>query len=1020
MIVPNYFENLKVLHQGTMPNRSYYIPASEQRNDLVENREKSDRFQLLNGNWKFQYFESVHELKEEFYREDYNSNTWDWIPVPSVWQNYGYDHHQYTNWRYPFPFDPPYLPYENPCGAYIHTFSYVSDDDAPTVFLNFEGVDSCFYVWLNGSFVGYSQVSHSTSEFDISKFIREGNNLLAVLVVKWCDGSYLEDQDKFRTTGIFRDVYLLKRPENHLWDYFITTENKEACSKVRIQLQPSGCMGAISIYIKNAIGEKVAGTESVPNADGEPYAVDLEIDNPILWNPEKPYLYTIIFETSNEVITDRIGLRSIYTVNNIVYLNDVPIKFRGVNRHDSDPFTGPVISIAHMKRDLQMIKAHNFNAIRTSHYPNAPMFYQLCDEYGFLVVDEADLEGHGVLGRYVPNDDQKERRKQLWNEPFADNPEYLDSIKDRVLLCVQRDKNRPCVVVWSAGNESGYGYCFEQVLGMVKEIDNTRLVHYEGAQYTNPIRKYDYSNLDLYSNMYASMEMLQEYVESNPDKPYLICEYSHAMGNGPGDLEDYWKMFQKYDCLCGGFVWEWCDHAVFAGYAENGKAKFLYGGDHNEYPHDGNFCMDGLVYPDRRPHTGLLEYKNVNRPLRVTAYNADEGCLELRNYMDFTEFSEYVFLEYEMSCDGEIVTQGIVEELPIIFPNQTGCVSLPIEVPTAGRCFLKINYRLKNDTCLLSKGSSLGFDEIVIPNQDGRNQTAVNLLSNRTLNLNPVRVSDDHRYITVSSNDFTYTYDKFTAAFQKMAYKGYELISEPIQYNIWRAPTDNDRKLKLHWFEARYDVTTTRAYETHYKELDDKIQICSKISISALGTQRMLDLSVLWQVATSGVVDVRVEAVRNCAYPELPRFGLRLFLPNDMESVSYYGLGPMENYIDKKQAAYHGLFETTVSKLHEDYTRPQENGAHCDCDYIVLSNQDYRVTVVGENRLCFTASHYTQEELTCKNHNFELIESGKTVLCIDYKQNGIGSNSCGPVLLDKYRFVDDHFEFSVRILPESV
>ena len=1020
MIVPNYFEDPKVLHQGTMPNRSYFIPASTYRNDLVENRAESDRFQLLNGKWRFRYFESIHELKDIFYREDFNSDAWDWLPVPSVWQNHGYDQHQYTNWRYPFPFDPPYLPYENPCGAYLHTFSYSKDSDAPRVFLNFEGVDSCFYVWLNGSFVGYSQVSHSTSEFNVTELLREGNNLLAVLVIKWCDGSYLEDQDKFRTTGIFRDVYLLKRPQNYLFDYFITTECKVGYSNVRIQLHPFGRLESTRIRILNAAGEMVAMSDLGSNVADEPCTVELQIDNPILWNPEKPYLYTIIFETSNEVITDRVGLRSICVKNNQVYLNDTPIKFRGVNRHDSDPFTGPVISVEHMKRDLQMIKAHNFNAIRTSHYPNAPMFYQLCDEYGFLVIDEADLEGHGVLGRYIPNDDQKERRKQLWNEPFADNPEYLAAIKDRVLLCVQRDKNRPCVVVWSAGNESGYGYCFEEVLGMVKQADSTRLVHYEGAQYTNPIRKYDYANIDLYSNMYASMEMLQEYIDSDPDKPYLICEYSHAMGNGPGDLEDYWEMFQKHDCLCGGFVWEWCDHAVFSGYAENGKAKFLYGGDHNEYPHDGNFCMDGLVYPDRRPHTGLLEYKNVNRPVRAIAYRADMGCLILHNHMDFTEFSEHVFLDYEMNCDGTVVSKGIIEDLPVILPHQTGCINLPLEIPHEGRCFLKINYRLRNGTCLLEKGCSLGFDEILLSNQDGRNQTAVNILNKPISSPNPLHVSEDHRYITISSGNFTYTYDKFAAAFQKMIFKGYELISDPIQYNVWRAPTDNDRKLKLHWFEARYDVATTRAYETRCVEKDNEIQLYSKVSVSALGTQRMLDVNVLWRITSSGSVDIHIDAVRNCDYPELPRFGLRLFLPNDMENIRYYGLGPMENYIDKRQAAYHGLFETTVSELHEDYTRPQENGAHCDCDYLMLSNDKCEITVVGKNRFCFNASHYTQEELTRKNHNYELEESGKTVLCIDYKQNGIGSNSCGPMLIDKYRFIDERFGFSVGILPERI
>ena len=458
MIIPAYYEDLHTHHMGTTPNRSYFIPASTVMNDLVEHREHSDRFMLLNGNWKFKYCESIHAFEDLFYELGYDAKEWDTIPVPSVWQNHGYDRHQYTNIRYPFPADPPYVPIDNPCGAYLCNFVYTSDEGAPKAYLNFEGVDSCFYVWLNGRYVGYSQVSHSTSEFDITSFVTEGENTLAVLVLKWCDGCYLEDQDKFRTSGIFRDVYILKRPENCIRDYFTTTLLGEDEATVRIRFAYNGDPVTTKSKLVDADG-KVVATASAKAFVGGTYThhTIFSIKHPILWNPEQPYLYTLVLTTPNEVITDRIGLREISIENNQVFLNGNPFKFRGVNRHDSDPVTGPVISVEHMKRDLRMIKEHNFNAIRTSHYPNAPMFYQLCDQYGFMVIDEADNESHGASALYCKGNDTWENHVEKWNEPFADNPDFMEATMDRTQRCVQRDKNRPSVISWSLRDLLVYG-----------------------------------------------------------------------------------------------------------------------------------------------------------------------------------------------------------------------------------------------------------------------------------------------------------------------------------------------------------------------------------------------------------------------------------------------------------------------------------------------------------------------------------------------------------------------------------
>lgn len=1015
MIVPKFFEDIHTLHLGTEPVRSYYLPASKALADPVLCREGSDRFRLLNGDWKFRYCESVYDFTDQFYAPGFDATHWDTIPVPSVWQNHGYDCHQYTNVRYPFPADAPYVPYENPCGAYLREFFHTPDPAAPCTFLNFDGVDSCFYVWVNGQLVGYSQVSHSPSEFDITPMLRPGQNTLAVLVLKWCDGSYLEDQDKFRTSGIFRDVYLLYRPQAGIRDYFTTTD----LSSVTIRLNYRGDAVATRLTLLSREGEVVAQGTVTEDPEGEfTHRAHLPVKHPILWDPEKPYLYTLLLETPGETITDQVGLRTIAVANNRVLLNGRPILFRGVNRHDSDPVLGPAVPLAHMLRDLRMIKEHNFNAIRTSHYPNAPLLPWLCDRYGFLLVDEADCEAHGTNVYYRKHNEDWAEHVAFWNKPFADNPEYLEAITDRVMRCVRRDKNRPSVVVWSMGNESAYGCCFEAALAWTKSFDPGRLTHYESAQYHDASRKYDFSNIDLYSNMYPDISVLQSYVDSHPDKPYLLCEYSHAMGNSPGDLEDYWQFFQKNPVMCGGFVWEWCDHGVYKGTAPNGKDMYWYGGDHGEFPHDGNFCMDGLVYPDRRPHTGLLEYKNVYRPVRVTAFDQSIGCLTLHNYLDTLRLDEYLTISYEVTRDGSVIQKGRICSTPAIAPHSSGSLQLHCPTPTTGRCYLRLNYFLKEADALRPAGHPLGFDELLLENEDSRNQTAAALWE-QLAPAGELTVAEDGRWLTVAGDGFAYRYDPRTACFAAMEYAGCQLLEKPMTLNVWRAPTDNDRKLRQKWEDAQYHRMATRGYETHWEKTPEGVRICTGFSLAAPGKQPALAGTMTWLVEAGGSIRVTIDARRDENFPELPRFGLRLFLPGAMEQVQYFGLGPMENYVDKRRAAWHGLFTDTVSGLHEDYIRPQENGARSDCSYLCLEGGGLGLRVVSELPFSFNASHFTQEELTEKAHNYQLEECGSTVLCLDYAQNGIGSNSCGPVLLESYRLAPPTLHFSLRLIPEK-
>ena len=1109
MIIPHHYENLHILHENTMPDRNYYIPAGKAYSTSLDARDHSDRVQFLNGTWKFRYYDSIYNLQDEFYSEGYDVSGFDDIPVPSVWQMHGYDYHQYTNVRYPFAFDPPYVPKDNPCGAYVTDFDYDQNEDAPLAHLNFEGVDSCFYVWLNGRYVGYSQVSHSTSEFDITEFIRNGSNRLCVLVLKWCDGSYLEDQDKFRMSGIFRDVYILKRPTGSVFDYFIRTSCDDIKNPTKADViidftaftgyasgaKPEAGVGKgvdsdnnIEVTILDADGricssgcvkcEICVQGDANTNADegktaASSSSITLSIDSPVLWNAEKPYLYTVIIRCAGEVITDRIGIREIAIENKIVYINGMPIKFHGVNRHDSDPVTGFTISREQIIRDMSLMKQHNVNAIRTSHYPNVPYFYELCDEYGFYVIDEADIEAHGPSELFY-SDNSWENKAARWNEPIANNPEFCESILDRIRRCIIRDKNRASVVIWSMGNESAYGVTFEEALAWVKSYDSSRLTHYESAQYTDGKRKYDYSNLDLYSRMYPSISEMAEYIDGDGDKPYILCEYCHAMGNGPGDLEDYFQFFDTHETTCGGFVWEWCDHAIYRGKAANGKAMYAYGGDNGETIHDGNFCMDGLVYPDRRPHTGLLEFKNINRPVRITGYDETNGVLTLHNYMDFTDIRDYLTMSYEVTCDGQVITSGDID-VPSVAPHGDGTISLRLitemqnliqnlsaingsdnsdssisdDCSSVAECsddkacikdmiphraFLRVIYKAAVGSAFVNEGDVLGFDEVEL----GSSKQNTGEILDKTSALNkaqdlteqdltaqdttsaPLHISESDTEFVVSGSNFEYTFDRNTGNFAGIVVDGQELIAAPCDKTIWRAPTDNDRNIKNEWFRAHYDMVSERTYETSCIIKNDLAVITCTSCLSAPTVQPVLRINAEWTVSAEGTITAGMHVTKNPEFPVLPRFGVRMILKEDMQNINYIGMGPYESYIDKHHASWHGSFSASIDEMHEDYIMPQENGSHFDCSYVQISapgandgadRTSHSIAVTSTVPFSMNASPYTAEELTNAAHNYELPESNKSVLCIDYRQNGIGSNSCGPELDEKYRFDEDEWEF---------
>ncbi len=1013
MIIKNYFENPKELHVGTMEKRAYYIPYPTGNINKSCDRTKSERFYLLNGEWDFLYFKSVYNITDEFYLPENDRSGFDKIPVPSVWQNHGYDRHQYTNIKYPFPYDPPYVPVDNPCGAYVREFNADGSWVGMKKYINFEGVDSCFYLWINGYFIGYSQVSHSTSEFDITDHVHEGTNTIAVLVLKWCDGSYFEDQDKFRTSGIFRDVYIILRPENHIRDFFVKTSLTENYKSAEIRVEMD-FIGSVSGIEYKLVDSSSGNIEARGKVQGN--SISAKIDDPRLWSAEVPYLYNLILESEHEAISVPIGIREIKVEKGIVYLNGQKIKFKGVNRHDSDPVKGPAVDVNDMVRDLMLMKQHNINAIRTSHYPNSPVFTELCDKYGFYVIAEADIESHGTTTLFGGWQDGKAFPM------LAHDPEFEEAITDRVKSCVIRDKNHPCVVIWSIGNESGYGRNFESALKWIKGYDTSRLTHYESALYPPEGYDADFSGLDLYSRMYASCEDIIEYFQENPTKPFILCEYSHAMGNGPGDLEEYHEQIEKYDGLCGGFIWEWCDHAVYMGRTADGRKKYFYGGDFGEFPHDENFCMDGLVYPDRRVHTGLLEYKNVLRPLRLIDDNSKDGKFTFRNMLDFVNTKDCLYITYEVTKNGEVISGGIIDDSNLlnIQPLEKKVISLSLPDVKEGDCYIKFDYIQKTDTPFVKRGYQLGFDQVKLDvDKVGLQEDKItDILGESNSVGEELSLIESDRNAVIIGKNFRYTFNKMTGVFDKIVYDNNVILEKPMNYNIWRAPTDNDRNVRHKWEEAGYDRTLSRSYNTHVFKESGNIRIITELSLLAVHIQRILSISTEWNIAENGLISVNMQVERNMEMPFLPRFGLRLFLPEYINNVEYFGYGPYESYADKRRASYMGRFKSSVGRMHEDYLKPQENGSHWGCHYVKLvSNCGLGLLITGDETFSFNASYYTQEELTNKLHNFELEKCGNTVLCLDYAQSGIGSNSCGPELMEKYRFNAQRFHYTMFIKP---
>lgn len=1001
-----YHEDYQVLHIGSEKPRNYYIPFALGE-DPFQEREKSSCFSLLNGEWEFAYFDSYQEL-EGREPDSIWGKTPDRISVPGCWQMQGYDRAAYVNYRYPIPFDPPFVPDETPVGIYRRTWHLENKQDKE-YYINFEGVDSCFYLYINDRFAGYSQVSHNTSEFKVTEFLREGDNCIIVAVLKWCVGTYLECQDKWRLSGIFRDVYFLERPAEHLTSYQLRMQ-VEGSRQAAVCAELSGSPGLAGRAVLSDADENFMGVaEWKLDGDGRG-GFCLDIPNPVLWNAEEPYLYRMVLEAGTEVIGESVGIRKIEVSGNRFLLNGKPIKLKGVNRHDFSPIHGAAVTKEEMWEDLLLMKKLNINAVRTSHYPNSPLFAKMCDRLGIYLMEEADIESHGSGDASLCYTGEAGAETDIRGIGMVvDMPEFAANLKDRVKGMVMRDYNRPSVISWSLGNESGYSSFMKEAGELAMELDQDRIVHYEclGLQYD---RKETEDIFPIRSRMYPSFQWMMDYAGTEGRKrPLVLCEYSHSMGNGPGDLEDYWQIMYGDECFMGGFVWEWCDHGIKTGVTEAGENRFSYGGDFGEDVHDGNFCIDGMVAADRKLKPASMEVKNVYRPVRVREVDRKQGLYEFYNTLGFTEISN----SFRCVCVVEEFGSEVVRrELKLhLEPGEKKVLELPFLRELEGESlYVRFAFLHRVGSAAVSAGEEAGFEQILLNKTSlwGKKGTAIQSPEESTL-----CVMEGWDGIEIRGNGFSYRLQKQTGLFEKLEWRGKQILEEPMNYETYRAPTDNDMKRKVRWELLHLDRLRAKHYDTSIEGRDDSgaeaVTVTTRLALGYQVYPQIMKITTKTTVYADGRFTIGLQVQATDIRCDLPRFGIHMKLPGCYKQAEYYGYGPYESYADKRQASYKGLFKDTVENMHVDYVMPQENGSHYGSEYLALTDGKSGIEVTGDRSFSFQVSGYTTKELAQKAHHWELRKSGCTELYLDYRQSGIGSESCCTTLKEKYAFKERDF-----------
>jgi beta-galactosidase/beta-glucuronidase len=1012
------WQNPAVLAWQRQPAHASLLPYADAASALTGERSASPYFKLLNGHWQFYYAATPLELPEGFFAENYpqGANDWESIPVPSNWQMLGYGRPNYTNVAYPYPVDPPHVPQENPVGLYRHTFQLPADWDGKQVLLAFEGVDSAFYVWVNGQRIGYSQGAHLPSEFNITSYLHGGQNNLAVQVFQWSDGSYLEDQDMWRLSGIFRDVYLVAVPGVHLRDVRIRSllDDRYTDGKLDLHLLVRNYGAAatdghkLTAQLLDAAGRLVfegCAGESFTVGPGAEIALDLATPLKAVhkWSAEEPYLYSLLLTLLTvdgkvlEVQPFRVGFRRSEVRNGVFLFNGAPIKLQGVNRHETHPDLGHAVSYESMVQDITLMKQNNINTVRTSHYTNDPRWLDLCDRYGLYVMDEADLECHG-FGLTGDID---------W---LSNNKDWEAAYVDRAERMVERDKNHASVTFWSLGNESGYGANHDAMAAWIRQADPTRLIHYEGAR--------EAALVDIVSVMYPKVEYLETQGKRTDDgRPFFMCEYGHAMGNGPGNLKEYWEVIRAYPRLMGGCVWEWVDHSIRQ-YTEDGEEWFAYGGDFGDMPNDGDFCVDGLNFPDRMPYPGLIEYKKILEPVLTEAVDLKTGQLKITNRYAFISLA-HLDGNWKVLRDGVVVQQGRLPRLEAP-AGEAMLVTLPYRLPPAGSAeaadyWLDLTYRLGEDRLWAGRGHVLATAQFELPAPQKPVQ------SFKPAGLPRLEVEQDGRAIHLHGEDFHLVFDTFYGTPGSWEYQGAQLLTGGPQLNLWRAPTDNDIHIAKEWVAAGLDRLQARLERVELvRKLPQAAQIEVDTMLACYSRLPAFRASYHYTIFGSGDMLIDTHLTPLSKLPNLARVGLQMRLPGALDRFTWYGRGPHENYVDRKESALVGVYSGTVQEQYVPYIFPQENGNKSDVRWATLTDaQGLGLLVVGMPLLNVGASHYSTENLTSAGHTFDLEELDETILSLDYRQCGLGSNSCGPGPLQKYLIEPVEISFSLRLRPFS-
>ncbi len=1016
------WQNPDVLHIGREEPRASLIPHPNEKAALAGERGLSGFYRLLNGQWDF-FYSPVGQAPEGFQdpEYDYADEGWDELPVPSNWQMHGYDRPHYTNVNYPIPFDPPFVPDENPVGCYRRVFTLPEAWKDREVFLNFDGVNSAFYVWINGEFVGFSKVSHMPSEFNITEHLTDGENVLAVTVYKWSDGTYLEDQDFWRLSGIFRDVYLLGVNKAHIRNVVVSAEPDESFKNgflsaqaefVSYQDDQAATVRAKLFENGRVIAEQAvsAATQEGLSADA---AFDMTVENAKLWTAETPNLYQLLIELEQdgevvEVQRVDVGFRRVEIRDRQLFVNGVSVKLRGVNRHDTHAELGHVTPLESLVRDIELMKQHNVNTVRTSHYPNDPRWLDLCDQYGLYVIDETDLETHGcaVLGE-----------EEGWSQ-LSDSPDWEKAYVDRAERMVCRDVNHPSIIFWSLGNESGFGRNHIAMKKRILELDDSRPVHYEGERHNGTYAEKGVTVSDVKSTMYPWIEMdeetrnhpyfkrarpktLEEEGQDTEDpRPYFMCEYAHAMGLGPGSLKEYWETIYKYDRLIGGCVWEWVDHGILTE-TDDGEPFYAYGGDFGDHPNDGCFCVDALNYPDRTPHTGLIELKKAYEPVKFDMADAEKGLVTIRNLYAFRSLDD-LDAAWSLVCEGEDIAHGRLD-LSGIPAGGEKTVALPCALPEKGEAFIEIRVNEAFDQLWCERGHEVTAAQLMLPAKPEIARVAA-------ADMEPLEIEESETHIEIMGEDFSLLFERATGELVSWIAAGNELLEKGPRVNLFRAPIDNDRNYRKNWEPLDLTRLMNRVEGVSFERLSESAARLTVTTVHGPRIRRPFLRSVFtYTVFGSGDVrlNVKYEPLK-ADLPFLPRVGLTIEMPARFDRVMWYGLGPQENYPDMNLSALLGQYSALVDDLHEPYVRPQENGARGGIRVLAVTDiLGAGLMAVGEETyedagFSFDAHPYTDEALDKAEHTFELEAEDKTVLSLDWRMGGIGSNSCGPLPLEKY------------------